>query len=119
LRSLSGLGAEIECYDAHNGADRRVVHETEAARGKDEGEEKELGGLRFAIIEDISQKPGSVYLRRPSAGPLPRVRYPPPGGRGARGDTLSLAGERDLPEWGEEPLFFAAWFTGGRRPCRR
>jgi hypothetical protein len=30
-RSGLGLGAEIECYSAHYGADRRVVRETEAA----------------------------------------------------------------------------------------
>jgi len=30
-RSELGLGAEIECYGAHHGADRRVVQEAEAA----------------------------------------------------------------------------------------
>ena len=49
-RSQLGLGAEIECYGAHNGADRRVVRETEAAI-KD-GEKNDVSeSLRFAIIE--------------------------------------------------------------------
>ncbi len=50
-RSQRGLGAEIECYGAHDGADRRVVQETEAAIKKD-GEKKNVPKvLRFAIIE--------------------------------------------------------------------
>jgi len=43
-----------------------------------------LGEIKERALSDISQKSGSVYLRRPSAGPLPRVRYPPPG-RGGQG----------------------------------
>jgi hypothetical protein len=55
-RSDLGLGAEIECYGAHHGADRRVVQEAEAAmkiRGSHEDKEKKnvSEDLRFAIIE--------------------------------------------------------------------
>jgi len=46
-----------------------------------------LGEIKKELFPDISQKSGSMYLRRPSAGPLPRVRSPPPGGRGARGKS--------------------------------
>ena len=65
-----------------------MVHETGAARGKDEGDEKELGGLRFAIIEDISQKAGSVYSPPSFCRSAPKSPLPAAGGRGARGNTL-------------------------------
>jgi hypothetical protein len=61
--------------------------------------------VKRLLFSDNSQKPGSESLRRASAGPLLKVRFPPVG---ARGDIPSSAEKRDFPPSSAPPFLYLA-----------